>query len=87
MTKREFLELAGKVWDECDAAVTKAPRGQVVRMTEGVFREKFIVLAGRAAEVAYQKRGDNAAFSPSVQMRAQSDEQRSEEKSSLDYPA
>lgn len=76
MNKKEFLRLAEKVWDECGEAVEKAPSGHVIRLTEGVFREKFLELARRAAEAQYQGRADGHAFSPSVPMRPQTAKQR-----------
>ena len=75
MTKKEFLKLAEEVWEECNGAVERAPSGQVIRRTEGVFREKFLELARRTAEAAYQKRGDGHAFSPSVCVRPRSSKQ------------
>ena len=66
MTKKEFLGLAERTWEECDRAVEEAPGGQVIRATEGMFREKFMELARCAAEAAYEKRGERSSFSPSV---------------------
>jgi hypothetical protein len=80
MTKKEFLRLAEKAWDECGEAVEKAPSGHVIRVTEGVFREKFLELARRAAEAQYQRRADGHAFSPSVRVRQKAAKQRAQGK-------
>jgi len=45
MDRQEFLALAATVWDACEEAVTRASSGQVIRETEGVFRERFLELA------------------------------------------
>ena len=84
MDKKEFLKLAGKVWEECERAVDKATSGQVMRETEGVFREKFLELARRAAEGQYQRRADGHAFSPSVRMRQNAAGQRGKEEGGSD---
>jgi hypothetical protein len=79
MDRQEFLALAATVWDACEEAVTRASSGQVIRETEGVFRERFLELARRAAESQYQRRASGHAFSPSVQMRRGGPGQREQE--------
>jgi hypothetical protein len=69
MDRQGFLALAATVWDACEEAVTLASSGQAIRETEGVFRERFLELARRAAPRAplryvrnYQERTNSPAF-------------------------